>query len=199
MHQLFLAWLREYPADLTTWLVYADWLEERGELTGPFIRLSLQLTTGQVPRETAEACIAGFERLYAAAHSETRQLLATYRSTLPTRFRVLHRFFIGEDPPREMFGYARTVAVGFLEAGRIRPGMNLDVGCYADGRPRLLQAILLLDRNVEELATGQEPIQAGLGWLGHLEIEVGSLLTVVPATVSTQSTEPSATGGQPEE
>lgn len=199
MHQTFLARLREYPADLVTWLVYADWLDERGDSAGPFIRLSLQLTSGQVPSETAEACIAEFEKLYAAAHLETRELLATYRSTLPTRFRVLQRIFIGEDPPREMFGYARTVAFGFLEAGRLGPGMNLGVGRYADGRPRRLQAILLLDRNVEELAAGREPIQAGLGWLGHLEIEVGSVLTVVPATVSTQSTEPFAAGGQSEE
>lgn len=198
MHHTFLDRLREYPTDLTTWLVYADWLDERGEATSPFIRLSLQLTSGQVPRESAEACIAEFEKRYAAAHPETRELLATYRSTLPTRFRVLDRIFIGEDPPQEVFGYARTVAFGFLEAGRIRPRMNLGVGHYADDRPRRLQAILLLDRNVEELAVGREPIQAGLGWLGHLEIEVGSLLTVVPATVSTQSTELSAAGGQPE-
>lgn len=182
---MFLAKLREHPADLTTWLVYADWLEERCEPTASFIRLSLELTTGQIPAEVAEARMAEFERLYALAHPETRELLATYRSALPTRFRVLNCFLIGEEPPREMFGYARTIAVGFLEAGRLRPGMNLGVGCYADGRPRPLQTILVLDRDVEELVAGREPIQAGLGWRGHLRIEVGSLLTVSPAIAST--------------
>jgi hypothetical protein len=75
--------------------------------------------------------------------------------------------------------------VGFLEAGRIKPGMDLGVGRYPDGLPRALQAIELFARAVQELAAGREPIQAALFWRGHLNIEVGSVLTVSPATAST--------------
>jgi uncharacterized protein (TIGR02996 family) len=180
MKERFLDRLRENLADLPTWLVYADWLEDHEDPTGPFIRLSLELTAGGVRPEEAEARVREFEKLHAASDPETRELLASYRSHLPVRFRVLGRFFIGEDPPREMFGYARTVAVGFLEAGRIKPGMNLGVGTSADGRPRVLQTILIFDRVVEEMTAGRDPIQACLGWLGHLEIAVGRVLTEVP-------------------
>jgi uncharacterized protein (TIGR02996 family) len=183
VHQRFLAALRERPADLTAWLVYADWLDEQGEPTGRFIRLSLELTDGRIAVKDAEARVVELEQLHATTHPETRELLSSYRSGLPTRFRVLSRFYIGEDPPREMFGYARTVAVGFLEAGQVTRGMNLGVGTYADGRPRLLQTIMVLTRDFDELAAGREPIQAGLGWLGHLPIDGGSVLTVVPAVV----------------
>jgi uncharacterized protein (TIGR02996 family) len=180
MNQQFLAALKENPADLPTWLVYADWLEEQADPTGSFIRLSLALTAGTIPAGDAETWVQEFEKLYGASEPETRELLASYRSSLPARFRVLSTFFIGEDPPREMFGYARTVAVGFLETGRVKPGMNLGVGTYADGRPRALQTILVFNRDLEEMAAGREPIQAGLGWLGHLKIEPGSVLTEVP-------------------
>jgi uncharacterized protein (TIGR02996 family) len=179
MKQQFLARLRENPSDRTTWLVYADWLDEHDDPTGPFIRLSLDLTDGRISTEEAEARITEFERLYAAADPQTRHQLAAYRSSLPVRFRVLGRDHIGEDPPREMFGYARTVAIGFLETGRIKPGMNLGVGAHADGRPRRLQTIWVFASTVDEMVAGRQPIQAGLGWLGHLNIEVGSVLTVV--------------------
>ncbi len=181
MHQQFLAHLQQNLADIPAWLVYADWLEEHDDPTGPFVRLSLELTAGQIAAADAETRVLEYEKRYAAAHPETRQLLATYRAGLTTRFRVLNRFFIGEDPPREMFGYARTIAVGFLENGRLKPGVDLGVGTHADGRPRILQVIELFARTVEEIAAGREPIQVGLGWLGHLNIEVGSVLTPVAA------------------
>ena len=180
MHQQFLARLQDDPACIPSWLVYADWLDEQGDPTGAFVRLSLELTAGRVAMEDAEARVQEYERLYSAAHAETRELLAVYRSGLTTRFRVLHRALIGEDPPEEMFGYARTILSGFLESGRVKLGANLGVGFRANGQPRLLQGIFLLDKNVDELSAGRAPIQVGLGWLGHLQIEVGSVLTAAP-------------------
>src|SRR5437879_5220282 len=118
MQTQLLAALRENPADIVTWLVYADSLEEIGDPTGPFIRLSLELTGGLTNTQDAEGRIIEFEKLHATAHPETRELLADYRSGLPTRFRVLSISLIGHDPPRDMFGYARTAAVGFLETGQ---------------------------------------------------------------------------------
>jgi uncharacterized protein (TIGR02996 family) len=173
----FLARLREDPADLRCWLVFADWLEEHGEPTAAFIRLSLELTASHLAVADAEAKLREFEKLLAVADVETRELLAEYRSSLPTRFRVLEKFFIGEDPPQEMFGYARTVAAGFLESGRVKVGMVLSVPTYSDGRPRVVQTILLLDKDFDEITAGRPPIHVGLGWLGHLPIEVGSVLS----------------------
>ena len=175
----FLAQLRATPADLSAWLVYADWFEDQDDQTGAFIRLSLDLTAGLIPAKDAEARIAEFEQLLAGSDPETRELLAEYRSSLPVRFRVLSRHFIGANPPREMFGYARTVLVGFLEAGQVKPRMNLGVGMDGEGRPRILQAIETFARLHEEIAAGREPIQAGLCWLGHLQTEVGAVLTEV--------------------
>jgi translation elongation factor EF-Tu-like GTPase len=111
--------------------------------------------------------------------------MALYRSSPPTRFRVLSIHLIGEDPPREMFGYARTVAVGYLETGRIKPGMDVGAGVDADGRLRVVQAIATFARLVEEASAGREPIQVGLFWRGHLRLEPGQVLQ-----------EPSRGGGQ---
>jgi uncharacterized protein (TIGR02996 family) len=182
MHEQFLAILRANPGDIPTWRDDADWLDNHGDPTGPFIRLSLELTAGLIPAEAAGAKFAEFEKLYATSHLKTRELLALYRSGLPTRFRVLSRHFIGESPPREMFGYARTVTVEFLEAGGVVRGMAFELGAAGDGRPRPVQTIMSFPQDVEEMAAGREPIQAGLGWLGHLHIEVGSVLSVAPAT-----------------
>jgi uncharacterized protein (TIGR02996 family) len=180
MLQPFLARLREDPDDRTTWLVYADWLDDHDDPTGRFIRLSLELTGGAYPIEEAEALIGQFEKLYAISHPETRQAMADYRSALPVRFRVLSKILIGENPPREMFDYARTVAIGFLEAGRLKPGAILDVPPYPDGQSRVLLGIDTFYRIQEELVAGSEPIQAGLCWLGHLNLEPGRLLREAP-------------------
>jgi len=178
VHQAFLATLRERPADHLGWLVYADWLDEQNDPTGRFIRLSLELTNGQVGIENARAWVEELEQLYTSSHPATRELLAAYRSSLPTRFRVLEPHCLGEDTPQEMFAYPRTIAIGFLESGRVKPGMNLGVGVHADGRPRILQSIEVFLRVFDEVAAGQVPIHVGLVWLGHLPIEVGSVLTV---------------------
>jgi uncharacterized protein (TIGR02996 family) len=106
--QQFLDVLRGTPTDLVTWLVYADWLDERDDPTGSFVRLSLELTAGRVEMADLGTRLDDFEKLYDLSHAETRELLATYRSTLPTRFRVLDTLHIGHDPPREMFADARS-------------------------------------------------------------------------------------------
>jgi uncharacterized protein (TIGR02996 family) len=178
MRELFLAGLRETPDDLPTWLVFADWLDEAGDPAGSFIRLSLALAAGGAAAEDARDLLSRFEKLSLVTPPEIRELLSVYRSGLPVRFRVLSNFFIGEDPPREMFGYARTVAMGFLETGRVRPGSDLGVAIRSDSRPKALQTILWLDRALEEVIAGREPIEVGLGWLGHLNIQVGSVLTL---------------------
>jgi uncharacterized protein (TIGR02996 family) len=36
-----LATIRDNPADAAPWLVYADWLDERGRPAGPFVRMHL--------------------------------------------------------------------------------------------------------------------------------------------------------------
>src|SRR5687767_7887886 len=116
-HAAFLSRLRETPGDETAWLVYADWLDERDDPTGAFVRLSLDFTLGRVRPERDDAHVTRFSELFTTAHPETRDLLAERRSRLPLRFLVGYGILIGEDPPREMFGYARTIVVGTLLTG----------------------------------------------------------------------------------
>ena len=44
----FLTALEEAPADDTTWLVYADWLEERGDPRSEYLRLTIDIARGAV-------------------------------------------------------------------------------------------------------------------------------------------------------
>jgi uncharacterized protein (TIGR02996 family) len=120
----FLAALRHDPTDVATWQIFADFLEEQGDPTCEFIRLSLDLTVGRTPHGSAEASISRFETLLPLALQEARLLLASYRCGLPVRFRVMDTFQMGDDPPPDMFAYERTVAVGYLEAGALTPGME---------------------------------------------------------------------------
>lgn len=186
-HEPFLTALREKVADRSAWLVYADWLDEQGDPTGLFVRLSLDLTAGQLAAGDAEARLTKYERLYPLAHPATRDLLAEYRSALPTRFRILDRIFIGEEPAQEIGGYARTAATGYLEAGRVALGMDLGVNT-ATGQPQPLRVIFLFMENITEMSAGREPIRATLGWWGHLPLEVGRVLTCRSATTSDKTT-----------
>jgi uncharacterized protein (TIGR02996 family) len=178
-HERFLAALRHDPADIAAWQVFADFLEEQGDPTCEFIRLSLELTLGKTPHGSAEASIGRFEALWPKAIQEVRELLASYRSTLPVRFRVIERIWMGETPPQEMFDDERTLATGYLEAGTIQVLMDLGVGKRADGRPEWLRTIICWPRKYENApaAAGKEPIRLGLGWDGHLEIDADAVLT----------------------
>src|SRR5262245_58442703 len=136
MREAFLGRLGEQPGDLTTWLVFADWLDERDDPAGAFIRLSLDLTAGRVVPEETQRRIEEYEKLFAATPEDVREAMARYRSSLPARFRVADILRIGKDPPEEMGGYARTVAVGFLESGEVRIGMDLGLAPLQNGRAR---------------------------------------------------------------
>src|SRR5262249_45748253 len=85
MRGQFLAVLRQNPRDVAAWLAYSDWLEEAGDSTAAFIRLSLEITAGRFGDATPEARVSEFVKLHAAAAPEARELMATYRSSLPTR------------------------------------------------------------------------------------------------------------------
>jgi uncharacterized protein (TIGR02996 family) len=184
MHEQFLSALRESPSDVGRWLVYADWLDDGGDPTGPFVRLSLALAVGEYGGANVEERLAEFEKLFAVAHPETRKLLANYRASLPTRFRVLRHFLIGS-------GLIRTCAMGFLESGRIKLGT--DLGVRIEGRrglwrisqgdkPIILSPLTLIE-------AGRIPIQARLCWWLCVPIVVGSVLTEVPASGAANTAE----------
>jgi hypothetical protein len=67
----------------------------------------------------------------------------------------------------------------------VKPGMDLGVGFWADGHPRLLEDIEVFMRTLDFLAAGCQPIRVALGWRGHLQLEVGRVLTVASPSMPT--------------
>jgi uncharacterized protein (TIGR02996 family) len=55
--QAFIDAIVDDPDDKATWVAYADWLCERGELRGEIISLASPPTTTRIPSESADASI----------------------------------------------------------------------------------------------------------------------------------------------
>jgi uncharacterized protein (TIGR02996 family) len=178
-HSAFLEKLRENPADLANWLVYADWLDEQNDPTGAFIRLSLDFTTGAVYEpESAHA-----NRLYALAprvHSATRKLLGAYRSALPLRLQVCNSFRLGHNPPREVFGYERTIIFVAILAGKLSRGARLRSrdGSWKPEGP--LQGMEQTMKAVDSVDAGSVSTTIGLFYFGHHHIPDGTILVEEP-------------------
>ncbi len=175
-HSDFLNRLRDNPADRDGWLVYADWLDERDDPTGAFVRLSLEFTAGRVP---VEPHAAHAQRLYGLAphvHRETRDLLAEYRNRLPLRLQVCDCLKIGHEPPREMFGYARTIIIAAVLSGRLARGTWLRSECrtWRPARPVLGMEVFM--KVIEHVDAGSASCPVGLFYLGHHDLATGTIL-----------------------
>lgn len=178
-HFAFLDKLRENPADLANWLVYADWLDEQNDPTGAYIRLALDFTAGTLfEPESAHA-----NRLYALAprvHPATRKLLGAYRSALPLQLQVCNSFRLGHNPPREMFGYERTIIFVAVLAGKLSRGAWLRTPDGSWHPPGPLQGLEQAMKAVDSVDAGSATTTIGLWYLGHHNLPNGTILIEDP-------------------
>lgn len=175
-HSDFLNKLRDNPADLSGWLVYADWLDERDDPTGTYVRLALEFTAGRVP---VEPHYSHAQRLYALApraHTPTRELLGEYRDRLPLRLQVCDCLKIGHNPPREMFGYARTIIIVAVLSGRLalRTWLRSECGAWRPSRP--VNGMEVFMKTLEQVDAGSAVSPVGLFYLGHHDLAPGTIL-----------------------
>jgi uncharacterized protein (TIGR02996 family) len=179
-HFAFLDKVRENPADVTGWLVYADWLDEQDDPTGAFVRHALDFTAGDVPPEENCAHITRFHELAARANPATRELMAEYRSNLPLRLQVCDCLRIGHHPPRDMFGYARTVVIVAVLTGRLVRGawLRSEDRTWRPSRP--LQGLEVFMKVIERVDAGTAPGAVGLFYLGHHDLPTGAIIVEAP-------------------
>ena len=179
-HCAFLDKLRENPADTTAWLVYADWLDEQDDPTGTYIRLALEFTAGRVPVERDGAHTAPLYELAGRAHGPTRKLLSAYRSALPLRLQVCNSFRLGHNPPRDMFGYERTIVFVAVLAGRLARGawLRSEDGTWHPSRP--LQGLERSMKAIDSADAGTATCAVGLFYLGHHDLPDGTILVDGP-------------------
>jgi uncharacterized protein (TIGR02996 family) len=93
--QAFLATIRDSPADDTTRLVYADWLEERGDPRGEFLRTAVAARTAAVADADRHRHLHRLSDLRSAISPEW--LLQAYRSLAEDDVReVVFRELVGD-------------------------------------------------------------------------------------------------------
>lgn len=175
-HGAFLDKLRENPADTVGWLVYADWLDEQDDPTGEFVRLSLDFTAGRVPIEPHFAHLTRFDELAKRADPTTRELMAEYRSNLPLRLQVSDCIRVGHNPPRDMFGYARTVILVAVLSGRLTVGtyVRSEDDTWQPSRPVVGLEVFM--KVIERAEAGRAPSAVGLFYFGHHSLPAGTIL-----------------------
>lgn len=175
-HCSFLDKLRESPADVANWLVYADWLDERDDPTGAFVRYALEFTAGAVPPEPNQNHVVRLHDLAAGADPATRELMAAHRSARPLRLQVCDCIRIGHHPPRDMFGYPRTVVMVAVLAGRLVRGtwLRSEDGAWRPHRPVLGMEVFM--KTIEQVDAGTAPVAVGLFYYGHHHIPAGTAL-----------------------
>ena len=175
-HFAFLDKLRENPADLFGWLVYADWLDEQDDPTGAFVRHALDFTAGRVPIEPRSAHVRRFHELAPRAHAETCELMGEYLSSLPLRLQVCETCLVGHEPPRDMFGYPRTYVFVAVLAGRLVRGTWLR-SANGTWRPSRELLGMELGRKAIDVADVRSATSVvGLWYLGHHDLPNGTIL-----------------------
>ncbi|MBN9122023.1 MAG: TIGR02996 domain-containing protein [Planctomycetes bacterium] len=179
-HLAFLDKIRENPADLAAWLVYADWLDEQDDPTGTFVRFSLDFTAGRVPVRAHSGHVKRLHALAARAHAETRGLMGVYRTGLPLRLQVCETALVGHERARDMFGYPRTFVFVAVLSGRLVRGMWLraEDETWRPDRPVLGMA---LDRKAIDIVdAGTTSGTVSLYYLNHHKIPDGTILVEGP-------------------
>jgi uncharacterized protein (TIGR02996 family) len=172
----FLAHLRAAPADLTAWLAYADWLDEQGDPTGPFVRLSLDFTAGRVPPEPEDAHADRFDALAGTADPDTRELMAVYRSGLPVRLQVCGVIRLVPPPTVGWQAEDHSVVLVAVLAGRVTAGSRLmsEDGAWQPGRP--VTGVEVFAKVLERAEAGRGPAVVGLYYVGHQALAAGTVL-----------------------
>src|SRR5262245_54429712 len=119
----FLGALGAQPSDLTAWLAYGDWLEERAEpARAEYVRACAALARGELTAEASATAMRRLAELAGAASVAWLEEVTRLRGGLPMRIRVSDYQLLGNDPPRAMLDRMMTFIYGELESGTVRFG-----------------------------------------------------------------------------
>src|SRR5262245_6996444 len=171
------------PDDDTAWLVYADWLEERGQpLRAAWVRRVVAVGSGGLSTPDLQAALRQFKKQRQLVGPDWAGVLWRLRAARPMRFRIFSVQCIGNIPPREMFDRALTLVEGALEAGTIRVGQEVLVPLAGGGTrtDRVFSVFTPRQADFREHAVGQKPLTFGLMWPGPRRDLAGEGL-IVPA------------------
>lgn len=123
----FLDALEATPHDDTTWLVYADWLEDRGDPRAVWLRGVADLARGAVPSADL-LTVARQLRLATGLPADWTAAIGHRWAARPLRLRVLHaRQQAGPEPATEILGMVEAGTV-FASGGVAVPFEGGGVG-----------------------------------------------------------------------
>jgi uncharacterized protein (TIGR02996 family) len=173
--QALLDALAAYPEDDAVWLVYADWLEERGDPGSEFLRLSVALGRGDLEAEQVAATARRLARLRKSLDPAWLERIIRLRAGRPLRIRITDVLRLGNPPPREMFDRIMTIVCGTLESGTVRVGDQVSIplengGCTIE---RVI-SLEMFAKDYREISAGQGPsFNFGMMWYGHRLADLG--------------------------
>jgi uncharacterized protein (TIGR02996 family) len=157
--------------DETTALVYADWLEDKGESSASeFIRVLIGLGRGISEVSGRQATLERLRRLRAGLSPTWSARVVNRLSGRPMKFRVLESVVLAGHE-------TWTVFRGTLESGRLRRGDALAVMVGHGTTLRKYASRLSHDKqDYQHLSAGQEPLEFDLAVRGRLNGQVAGTL-----------------------
>jgi uncharacterized protein (TIGR02996 family) len=108
----FLSALEEQPGDDTSWLVFADWLEERGDPRGQYLRFTADLVRGEIDGHDPMLVREHLRQLAVTLPVPWTEQITRLRATRPLRFRIGEVTQMTVPEPG-------TLVSGFLAAGTV--------------------------------------------------------------------------------
>jgi uncharacterized protein (TIGR02996 family) len=163
-----------HPDDDGNWLVYADWLEEQGDPRAEYVRLCVALGRGSYEGEAAHASFQRLWSLRPGMAAEWLARVAQLRANRPARFRITEVHTLGHVPPQEMFDRAMSIIIGYLEAGQLAVGREVNIPLEAGGYlVRRITGMEMFNRSLSQATAGDEPPEFALGWSGHQLAQAG--------------------------
>jgi uncharacterized protein (TIGR02996 family) len=167
--QGFLLSLKSSPDEVTT-LVYADWLEERGELkAAEFLRSLVALGRAGDVRELNEI-VERWPGVSECLNRDWTSRCVALLARRPMRFRILDARVQDERSWRP-----QTHLRGVLQSGSVRRGDGLLVPCRDGQAVRKYVAWVLADSRVPVRA-GQQPLEFSLVVRDQLDAAPGSVI-----------------------
>jgi len=154
--QDFLATLKVAPEDDTTWLVYADWLEEQGDPRSPFLRLAVALGRGAIDPERVPVLMERLEELRVNLDPGWIEQCTVLWASRPLRFRI-------SELPLGNQEEQTSLVRGVLESGTIRASDGVAVPLTGD-RTAHTWVLRLIDEGKygSQFLLGQRPHELGL-------------------------------------
>ena len=166
------------PGDDGPWLVFADWLQERGRPEAEIIRLRFGLSRIAVP--DLPAADKRLDELWQAADAGWREEFERLWSLRPLLCRIEDILRMGHIPPREMFDRALSIVTLVVLAGTVRLGQSVVLPLEGGGvTVERVWGIETFGKGHTEIRAGSRPTPrtalawAALAWPGHRVVDLG--------------------------